>query len=318
MIFITSLSDICIYSRKLRTFKFDFAEQSLLDVIEDMDLKLHPPVAENSTPETETQDTFLREAETYMTFKVAKLIDNYYFPVLIPLGLVGNTLSFLVMVKPSNKKVSTCIYMAAISINDNLMMCSAFHFWLVCAVKIHEWNYWECVCSVYFVYYSLQAATYQVLAMTIDKYVAVKWPHKVAAFSTSKRSKIIIASIITSVIIYNLPHIFMTKVIQEECYGFSVKSTVTKFYSWLSFFLNGVIPFTLLTHMNYTIISTVRNSRKIFRGNVRSRSTGRENLHKARQTTENLLTTMLLLVTTLFLILLLPTYVRFIYSAFVH
>ena len=280
-----------------------------------MDLTSHPPVAENSTVETDTQDTFIREAETYMTFKVAKLIDNYYFPVLIPLGLVGNTLSFLVMMKPNNNRMSTCIYMAALSINDNLMMCSAFHFWLVSAVNIHVWNYWECVGSVYFAYYCLQTATYQVLVMTVDKYVAIKWPHKAVAFSTPKRAKIIIATIITCVIIYNLPHLFMTEVIQEECYGFSVKSTITKVYSWLSFVLNAIIPFTLLIHMNYTIINTVRISHKMFRGNFRS--TGTETLQKARQTTENQLTTMLLLVTTLFLLLLLPTYVRFIYSAFV-
>ena len=41
-------------------------------------------MAQNSTLETDTQDTFLQEAGTYMTFKVAKFIDSYYFPVFIP------------------------------------------------------------------------------------------------------------------------------------------------------------------------------------------------------------------------------------------
>ena len=80
-------------------------------------------MAVNSTPETDTQETFLQEAGTYMTFKVARYIAYYWFPILIPMGLVGNTLSFLVMIKPNNRKISTCIYMAAISINDSLLMC---------------------------------------------------------------------------------------------------------------------------------------------------------------------------------------------------
>ena len=54
-----------------------------------------------------------------MTYVVASFIDMYWFPVLIPVGLVGNTLSFLVMIKPNNRKMLTCIYMATISVNDN-------------------------------------------------------------------------------------------------------------------------------------------------------------------------------------------------------
>ena len=60
-------------------------------------------MANNSTVETATQDTFLREAETYVTFRLATYISDFWFPVLIPLGLVGNTLSFLVMIRPNNR-----------------------------------------------------------------------------------------------------------------------------------------------------------------------------------------------------------------------
>ena len=100
-----------------------------------MNITSEPNVTGNSTAETNTKDTLLQEAGTYMTYKVAKYIDNYWFPVLIPLGLVGNTLSFLVMIKPSNRKVSTCIYMAAISINDNVMMSWAFRSWYLYTTK---------------------------------------------------------------------------------------------------------------------------------------------------------------------------------------
>ena len=72
--------------------------------------------------ETMTQDTFMNKVETYMTYKIAKFIGIHWFPILVPIGLVGNTLSFLVMIKPNNRKMSTCNYMAAISVNDNIMM----------------------------------------------------------------------------------------------------------------------------------------------------------------------------------------------------
>ena len=65
---------------------------------------------------------FMEDVETHITYQVASYINHYWFPILIPIGLVGNTLSFFVMIQPNNRKVSTCIYMAAISVNDNLVM----------------------------------------------------------------------------------------------------------------------------------------------------------------------------------------------------
>ena len=85
-----------------------------------------------------TEDTFMEEVKTYTEFKVAHFINMYWYPILVPIGLIGNCLSFAVMMKPYNRKMSTCIYMAAISINDNLMMYVCFHVFLVSALQIHE------------------------------------------------------------------------------------------------------------------------------------------------------------------------------------
>ena len=269
---------------------------------------------ENTTTESHTPDIFIQEAETYMTYKVAKFIDNYYFPVLIPLGLVGNTLSFFVMMRPNNRKVSTCIYMAAISINDNLMMSWAVRSWYLYTFKSYYPE--QCKLTVFVSLLILQNSTFQILAMTIDKYIAINWPHKAAPYSTPKIAKISVLAILTFVILYNLPHIFFTEVVTGKCYAYSVKSILTKLHSWCSFGLNGVIPFTFLIHMNYVIVKTVRNSRKMFSSNIGITGTGTR--QKTMKSAENQLTTMLLLVTTLFLILLLTTYFRFIYAAFVR
>ena len=147
--------------------------------------------------------------------------------------------------------------------------------------------------------------------MTIDKYIACKWPHKAAAYSTPSRAKITVFAILIFVALYNLPHYFMANVVEGQC-GFYVESILTKVHSWISFVLNGMVPFTLLIHMNYVIVKTVRHSRKMFNG-----TTGAETRQKSMKSAENQLTTMLLLVTTLFLVLIFPSYIRFIYAAFV-
>ena len=140
-----------------------------------------------------------------MTLKVAKYISAFWFPVLIPLGLVCNTLSFLVMIRPSNRNISTCIYMAAISINDNIMMCPAQQDWLVGTVFVREWYLLECVIHKYLHSYCLQCGTYQVLAMTIRKYVAIKWPHRAATYSSPIRAKAIVVTIVIFAAIFMSP-----------------------------------------------------------------------------------------------------------------
>ena len=94
--------------------------------------------------EMTNQDDFMDEVETYTIFKIANLINIYWYPILVPIGLIGNSLSFAVMVKPNNRKMSTCIYMAAISINDNIMMYVCCHDNLVSSIHILKWNTVEC------------------------------------------------------------------------------------------------------------------------------------------------------------------------------
>ena len=278
-------------------------------------------VAKENTEMT-TKDTFMEQVETYTTFRIASFIDTYWLPVLIPLGFVGNTLSFVVIIKPSNRKISTCIYMAVISINDNLMMCLlSYHALVVVAFKNNEYHTVECKIIDFLALSTLQNSTFQVVAMTIDKYTAIKWPHKATTYSTSGRVKMIALSLSACALCYNSPHLFLSRVTSGQCIAYSVDKLITRVYSWFSFVLNAVIPFSMLIYMNYVIVRTVRNSRKMFTENDTTtgatRNQGMQGRQKAMKIAENQLTIMLLLVTTLFLILLCPTYIRFIYMSFV-
>ena len=86
---------------------------------------------------------------------------------------------------------------------------------------------------------------------------------------------------------------------------------MTKVYSWFSFIINAIIPFTMLIHMNFVIVKTVRTSQKLF--TTDDTNTRMDKRQKNMKDVEIQLTVMLLLVTTLIFILLCPTYVRFIY-----
>ena len=260
------------------------------------------------------EDIFMEEVKTFMTFKIANIIKIYWFPILIPLGLVGNTLSFLVMLKPNNRKMSTCIYMAGISINDNIMMTESLHNWLVTGLQVHEFKPLECRFASFWALFGLQNSTFQVLAMTVDKYIAIKWPHKAATYSTPKRAKITVTIGFLALMIYNIPHLFMARLFGGQCFGYSAGGVITKIYSWVNFICNGVIPFALLLYMNSVIVRTVGASHRKFGARDASSTGKREKMRNA----ESQLTVMLLLVTTLFFILLIPVYIRFVLTTFFH
>ena len=127
------------------------------------------------------------------------------------------------------------------------------------------------------------------------------------------------------VVIYNIPHIFISKLTGDVCLSYAIGGIITKVYSWFTFILNAIIPFVLLIYMNYVIVQKVRSSRKMFGGNEVievGQGQGPMDVALRRQikmkNTENQLTIMLLLVTTLFLILMIPTYIRFLYTTFVN
>ena len=212
------------------------------------------------------KDNFMEEVQSYIPYKIANFINTYWFPVLVPVGLVGNTLSFFVMTKSNNRKMSTCIYMAAIGVNDNIMMCGCLHDYLVSSVKIHKWNSLECKLNVFLTLFALQNCTFLILAMTVDKYIAIKWPHRAGTYSTPRRARAISAGLYVCVFIYTIPPFFLSSVMGDQCVAYGVSSILSRVYSWFSFVLNAIVPFSLLIHMNYVIVKTVRNSLKMFIG----------------------------------------------------
>ena len=270
--------------------------------------------------ETETTDSFMDEVKALIIYKVATFIAIYWIPILVPIGLVGNILSFLIMIKPSNRKLSTCIYMAAISVNDSTMLLIVLYGWSVSYLKIHKRYPLGCRIESFFLMFALQNATYQVVTMTIDKFIAVKWPHKAATYSTPKRAKWTIVVLYLCVISYNLPDFFLTKMIGTACVSYAIGGVYARIYSWLTFILNGIIPLTSLIVMNSTIVHEVRKSHNKFRNHESVKELNNQNQGRQRpgKSVENQLTVMLLLVTTLFLVLLIPTYARFLYFTSVN
>ncbi len=105
---------------------------------------------------------FEEEARKFFTYKVAIFIHKYWFPV-IACGFVGNFLSLCVLLKSNNRRLSTCIYMSAIAINDNLMLSLAMWNFFVVGLQVTSWNIWTCRIMGFMTLAAFQQGTYQVI-----------------------------------------------------------------------------------------------------------------------------------------------------------
>ena len=69
------------------------------------------------------------------------LLAVYYFlrfgicDLSVLFGIPGNTMSFLVTTKKSNRRISTCVYMTALSVTDNIVC------WMALVDSVT--SYWE-------------------------------------------------------------------------------------------------------------------------------------------------------------------------------
>ena len=112
--------------------------------------------------------------------------------------------------------------------------------------------------------------------------------------------------ILVCVIIYNIPHLFGSGLVGDQCLAYVIGGNITRMYSWLSIVVNAIIPFSTLIYMNYIIVKTVKGSLNMFGTNAETSqkkngiTLGIATRQKAMKSAENQLTIMLLLVTTLF------------------
>ncbi len=59
---------------------------------------------------------------------------KYYLPIVVILGFLGNILALLVMLQPNNRRITCCIYLAALAVSDNLFLYVGAHYWLMSVI----------------------------------------------------------------------------------------------------------------------------------------------------------------------------------------
>ena len=117
-----------------------------------------------------------------------------------------------------------------------------------------------CTITITIAWISSLCSTLFILNMTFERFYSIIMPHKAASFNTVKRAKITIVCIIVLSILFNIPHVYITRENSRTCipFGKAIDTGVGQFYYWISLIVNFALPFVLLLSMNCVIIHTIR------------------------------------------------------------
>ena len=256
-------------------------------------------------------DEFMRKASSYPQFKIGVAVHDYYFPFIVIIGVIGNILNFLVMVMPHNRRISTCVYMACLSISDNMLLIyQGYSVWMLPTFKLHRFVSTHCLWNKYTGFGLSMIGSLIIVAMTFAKFFAIRFPHKSASFNTPRRAKITVIVIVLFSALFNLPHFYITLLKDGTCIPYARQDILTQIFMFVSFIFNAVGIFGALIIMNGFIISAVFDRKKLLRnmGNGEEPSTSEAKLQRS---TERQITIMLLLVSFLYLILIGPGFIHF-------
>ena len=133
-------------------------------------------------------------------------------PLLI-MATVGNSLAFAVMRRRSMRNTSPGVYFAAITCADTVTVYwGAVPFLIFYFTSIDLWSYhpWSCRVVIFTLFTSADSAVWLLVAVTVDRFIAVKFPLVRKQMCTPKRA-FIVACVLPSIASIKNLHLFFTR-----------------------------------------------------------------------------------------------------------
>jgi len=237
-------------------------------------------------------------------------IQQYYTPVLVLLGLLGNCLSVCIFFGTKLRYSSSSIYLGALAISDSGFLVAVFVSWLK-MVYVDLFNRQGfCQFFVYLATLCSFLSVWFVVAFTVERYVAVRWPLRRQFLCTVARAKITVMALTALAVLLSSPVLLFSKIPKNSK---TCGSTDENWKSWaiayntLDTVMTFAVPLTIIVIFN-TLIA--RNIYKLdhIRRTLTIESNASNEISRDRMPQAKV-TKMLLLVSSAFLCLNMPAFV---------
>lgn len=302
-------------------------DKSDLDIVTKMrEMCIH---AENAM----TADLEETLAERYPEYMYPNsFLKKYVPPVLLSLGTFGNLLSFIIMAR-SMLRVSTYSYLAVLAVMDILVLyVGLLRMWIGhFSIDVQLTSNLLCKLINFLGYVSSDTSVWLIIAVTIERFIAVKCPLRAPRMCNAFRARFVIIGVIILICSINAHIMWTVELHYSTINGSSLvkceasekhKVLVKDIWPWVDAAIYSFVPFVIITILNSLIVRQVLQARKrrsqMQHVELTAMYCSFASKHQRKKSNENnkKLTFMLLAVSFTFLLTTLPMNVQLIVSAF--
>lgn len=266
-------------------------------------------VAENSSNST-TINKLYHEPDDFL-----QDIQRYYTPILVFLGLLGNCLSMYVFFGTKLRYSSSSIYLGALAISDSGFLVVVFVPWLRMVYVVDLFNRQGfCQFFIYLATLCSFLSVWLVIAFTVERYVAVRWPLRRQFLCTVARAKTTVMGLTALAILLSSPVLLFSKIIgnskQTICGLNKDWESWAIAYNTFDTVMTFAVPLTMIVIFNTLIARNIYKLNHIRRTLTIESDVSNERTHTPRdRMPQTKVTKMLLLVSTAFFCLNMPAFV---------
>ena len=230
-----------------------------LETIEDINARKQNNLLTTSAT---TKDSQLALSD-YMSYRIGKSINKYAQPVIAVVGIVGNTISMLVMFQPHNRHTSFGVYLGTLALSDTLVLCISTSFWFAALLSTSPLRDIDCKVHGYMVNSLQMNGFFLILGFTFDRLMAVRFPLTAVTWCNSRRARFVSVVTFMATWVVNVPYFIYNHVENNNICSMGTAGSVMSFvFPWIAVFLGLVVPFVSLISMNLVIIFAIVNRRR--------------------------------------------------------
>ncbi|XP_052777576.1 neuromedin-U receptor 2-like [Mya arenaria] len=243
--------------------------------------------------------------------------------VVVIIGLCGNILTVIILLRQRRKTSSTALFLFTLAISDTItLLSSPIRNWLLRGIEekdVRNMSELGCKFSNFFTYASVQFSSWILVGVTCERLISVVWPHRVRLGCTPRAAIVTIFALLIPILGLNA-HMF---------YGHGNSSLVPrdgpceplyigyskfwdKYWPWIDFAVAYAVPFLFLAVSNTVIIYKMH---KTHRQRRRISSVGKHGVDNSARD-KKLVTIVLVILTVSFFICLTPVQIFFIYQPY--
>ncbi|XP_014666195.1 PREDICTED: neuropeptides capa receptor-like [Priapulus caudatus] len=247
-------------------------------------------------------------------YTLLQSLNRYYTPVIIAVGVFGNLLSFVVFIFTYLNTRSSSYYLAALALADTLYLLTLLMVWITdMGVNIYHNNGW-CQLLIYSSSVCSFLSVWFIVAFTVERFIAVRYPLHRPSMCTVSRAKMVIAALTVSGMVMYSYVMWTAGMVDIEngsgltaCGLLPVHAYAQSALNHVDTFLTLILPFVTVLVLNVLItIQIVHFNRKCVELEPKF---AQQHTNIVSSRTHISIAKLLLLISTIFILLNTPSYV---------